>query len=157
MLRDFLKNWSPRVDGPELLRQSGALPYAIVEGRMAVLLVTSRRTGKWIFPKGAIEPDMTAWDSAAKEAVEEAGVIGEVDDKPLGSYQSMSGPDGIAPVEVELYPLRVIEQLSTWKEQGERLRHWATPREARRLLADPNMGRLATLLEARLVRRRVRR
>jgi Predicted NTP pyrophosphohydrolase len=150
MLREFLRNWSPRVDSPGALRQSGALPYAVVDGRMAVLLVTSRRTGKWIFPKGAIEPDMTAWDSAAKEALEEAGVLGTIDPGLLGTYRSTGGPDGITAIDVELYPLRVTQQLSEWREQGERLRHWATVREARRLLVDPALGRLVTLLQARV-------
>jgi len=34
-------------------RQSGAIPYKIVEGQVVFLIVTSRRTGRWIFPKGA--------------------------------------------------------------------------------------------------------
>jgi 8-oxo-dGTP pyrophosphatase MutT (NUDIX family) len=157
MWRELLMHWNPRVERVGGARQSGALPYAIVDGRMAVLLVTSRKTGKWIFPKGAIEPDMTPWDSAAKEAVEEAGVLGTVGVESIGSYQAMAGADGAVPVEIDLYPLRVENQLQSWKEQGQRLRHWATVREARRLLADPALGRLATLLEAKLVRRVSRR
>lgn len=152
MLRDFLKNWSPRVEQPEGIRQSGALPYTIIDGRVAVLLITSRRTGKWIFPKGAVEPNMTAWDSAAKEALEEAGVVGTIETEPLGSYLAGSGSQTSMPVEIDLYPLRVTGQLDDWKEKGQRLRHWTTLREARRLLADPAMRRLAVLLETRLTR-----
>ena len=94
MLRDFLSNWSLKVETPGELRQAGALPYAIVEGRMAFLLITSRRSGKWIFPKGIIEPNMTPWESAALEAVEEAGVTGDISSEPIGSYRANVGLDG---------------------------------------------------------------
>src|SRR5690606_4515986 len=149
-MREFLKHWSPRVETQADLRQAGALPYAIVEGRVAFLLITSRRSGKWIFPKGAIEPGMTAWDSAAMEALEEAGVSGTIEHEPVGSYRASVGADGVALVDVDLYPLLVTEQLDTWREKDQRLRHWATLSEARRLLADPALGRLAQRLHNRL-------
>jgi 8-oxo-dGTP pyrophosphatase MutT (NUDIX family) len=153
MLRDFLRHWSPRVDSAGAPGQSAALPYRIIDGRLAVLLVTTRRSGKWIFPKGAIEPGLTPWDSAAKEALEEAGVTGTVEDAPIGTYRAMAGAEDGLPVDVDLFPLHVDRQLDSWKEQQQRLRHWATLREARRLLADPRLGQLAALLERRGIRR----
>lgn len=148
-MRDFLKHWSPRVDTPEGLRQAGALPYSVVDGRMAFLLITTRRSGKWIFPKGAIEPGLTPWASAAVEALEEAGVTGEIEEVPVGSYRASVGHDGATLVDVDLYPLRVTQQHEQWREGNERLRHWATLAEARRLLADRSLGRLAAQLHAR--------
>ncbi|MFC3703247.1 NUDIX hydrolase [Devosia honganensis] len=148
-MREFLKNWSPRVETPDGLRQAGAMPYALVEGRMAFLLITSRRSGKWIFPKGAIEPGMTPWDSAALEALEEAGVSGTMGTEPVGSYRASLGNNGSTLVDVDLYPLRVTQQHENWLEQDERMRHWATLSEARRLLADRSLSRLAALLHAR--------
>lgn len=148
MLREFLRNWSPRVETPEGLRQAGALPYAVVEGRLAFLLITTRKTGRWIFPKGGIEPDMTAWDSAAMEALEEAGVVGEISQVAVGSYRASSGGSGATLIDVDLYPLRVTEQLDEWREKGQRLRHWATLEEAKRLLADRSLSRLAEKVEA---------
>ncbi len=150
-MREFLKHWNPLVETQTALRQAGALPYAMVEGRVAFLLVTSRRNGKWIFPKGAIEPEMTPWDSAALEALEEAGVAGTIEQTPVGSYRASGGTDGISLVDVDLYPLLVTEQLDVWREQNQRLRHWVTLSEARRLLTDPTLGRLAQRLHARLV------
>lgn len=151
MMRDFLKNWSPRVDTPAELRQAGAMPYAIVDGRMAFLLITSRRSGKWIFPKGAIEPDTTPWESAALEALEEAGVAGEIAATAVGSYRAGMGGDGATLVDVDLYPLRVTHQYDSWREQNQRLRHWATLAEARRLLADKSLARLAIRLHEQVV------
>lgn len=144
MFRAALKHWSPRVETPVRLRQVGALPYAIVDGRMAVLLVTTRRSGKWIFPKGSVEPELTPWESAAVEALEEAGVTGTVAQVPVGSYRASAGIGGHMLVDVDLYPLEVTQQLENWKEQRQRLRHWATLPEARRLLTDRTLGRLAT-------------
>lgn len=151
MLRSFLKNWSPRVETPLDLRQAGAMPYALVDGRMAFLLITSRRSGKWIFPKGGIEPGLSAWDSAAMEAFEEAGVSGEIARQPVGSYRASTGGDGSELVDVDLYPLRVTEQADSWKEMDQRLRHWATLSEARRLLADSSLSRLAATLHGQII------
>lgn len=147
-MRDFLKHWSPKVDTAPALRQAGALPYSIVEGRMAFLLITSRRSGKWIFPKGAIEPGMTPWESAAHEALEEAGVTGDISQSVVGSYRASAGADGSVLLDVDLFPLRVTQQLDIYKEKGQRMRHWATLSEAKRLLADPVLGRLAMRLHA---------
>jgi len=148
-MREFLKHWSPKVETSAALRQAGALPYALVDGRMAFLLVTSRRSGKWIFPKGAIEPGYTAWDSAATEALEEAGVSGEIEQVPVGSYRASIGNDGVTLVDVDLYPLLVTQQHEHWREDQQRLRHWVTLSDARRLLADRSLGRLAARLHAR--------
>jgi 8-oxo-dGTP pyrophosphatase MutT (NUDIX family) len=145
MFRRLLKDWHSSDNSTAVIRQVGALPYSVVDGRMAFLLVTSRRSGRWIFPKGAIEPDLTPWDSAALEAYEEAGVLGEIEQEPIGSYRSVAGSSGTKLIDIDLYPLRVTQQLGAWKEKGQRLRHWVTVREARRLLAHRD---LADMVEA---------
>lgn len=149
-MREFLKHWSPRVQTIGDRRQAGAMPYAVVDGRVAFLLITSRRSGKWIFPKGAIEPDTTPWESAALEALEEAGVSGEIESEAVGSYRASTGGDGANLVDVDLFALKVTTQHESWREKNQRLRHWATLPEARRLLADPILGRLAATLHARV-------
>jgi 8-oxo-dGTP pyrophosphatase MutT (NUDIX family) len=150
MLREFLSNWSPRVATTPGMRQSGALPYSVIDGRVVFLLITSRRTGRWIFPKGDIEPGMTPWESAAVEAMEEAGVSGEIAVEPIGSYRSSASVDGSSLVDVDLYPLKVVSQLDVWKEMDQRLRHWAVLPEARRLLNDTALSRLAVKLQGQL-------
>lgn len=155
MFRRLLKDWHSSEAPPAVTRQAGALPYAIVDGRMAFLLVTSRRSGRWIFPKGAIEPDLTPWDSAALEAYEEAGVLGEVEQEPIGSYRSIAASGGTKLIDIDLYPLRVTEQLDAWKEKGQRLRHWVTMREARRLLAHRDLADMVSVFhDARAEKRR---
>lgn len=147
MLREFLRHWNPVVEAAPGPRQSGALPYTVVDGRVVFLLVTSRRTGRWIFPKGSISAGMTAWDSAAKEALEEAGVIGEIGIEPVGTYQNTD--KGLL-VDIDLYPLKVGEQFDSWDEMDQRLRHWVLLTEARRLLADRPLVRIAETLHRQL-------
>lgn len=152
MLREFLRQWTTRAAPVPTQRQSGALPYAIRDNRVVFLLVTSRRTGRWIFPKGSIEAGMTPWDSAAKEAMEEAGVVGEVSSNIVGTYRNS---DKGMPVDIDLYPLRVDDQMDTWQEMDQRLRHWALPAEAKRLLADRSLARAVEALHRQLTVRRL--
>jgi 8-oxo-dGTP pyrophosphatase MutT (NUDIX family) len=140
----FFRNWGGDRNGPCIVRQSGALPYRIVNTRVVFLLVTSRRTGRWIFPKGAVSSGMTPWESAAKEALEEAGVAGQIDTSPIGAYRHL---DGGRPIDIDLYPLRVEQQLDEWDEMHQRLRHWALLPEVRRLIADRSVSSLAASLE----------
>lgn len=131
--------------------QSGAIPYAWVDGEPAYLMVTSRRTGRWIFPKGAIERDMTPSASAAKEAWEEAGVKGEINDAPAGVYRTEK-VDGRhhRRILVELFPLKVADQARDWPERRRRRRHWATHRQARRLIDNPELIAVLDRLHADL-------
>src|SRR6185437_4781462 len=56
------------------------------QGRLEVLLVTSLTARRWILPKGWPEPNLTLAQSAAREALEEAGVVGEINTVPVGCY-----------------------------------------------------------------------
>ena len=147
MLLELLKRLGARSEPVPGLRQSGALPYTIINDRVVFLLVTSRRTGRWIFPKGSISAGMSAWDSAAKEAMEEAGVTGEIGWTAIGSYKNS---DKGMPIEVDLYPLRVDNQMEQWDEMDQRLRHWALLTETKRLLADRTLSRLVEALHREL-------
>jgi 8-oxo-dGTP pyrophosphatase MutT (NUDIX family) len=69
----------------ELYQQSGVIPYRRVQNQLEILLITSIRRGRWIIPKGLVEPHLSPAESACQEAWEEAGVVGQVDSKPLGS------------------------------------------------------------------------
>lgn len=129
-------------------RQAGAIPYAIVDGQLAVLLVTSRRTGRWVFPKGGLMEGLDPHEAAAQEALEEAGVEGIVAGQPLGVWRTIKRRGvTVKPIEVDMYPLRVTQQHETWEEQHERRRHWAGLREARTLLYDPYLADLAAMLK----------
>ena len=67
-------------------RQSSVLPYRLIGNRVEIMMITSTKRKRWILPKGIVEPDMTPAESAAKEAMEEAGVEGEVSPVSIGKY-----------------------------------------------------------------------
>jgi len=136
----------PPAHAPVAERQSGVIPYAIVEGTPTFLLITSRQRGHWIFPKGRIPEGLTPWDSAAREAQQEAGVEGEIAREPVGSYRAWK-TRGVRRfvIAVDMYPLRVERQLDAWRETAERHRHWVTLAEAARLITDKQ---IVTLLRA---------
>jgi 8-oxo-dGTP pyrophosphatase MutT (NUDIX family) len=118
-------------------RQSGVIPYSIVERTPVFLLVTSRQRGHWIFPKGKIGEGLTPSQSAAREAYQEAGVEGTIAEAPVGAYRAWKtrGVRRLV-IEVDMYPLRVEHQHEAWRETGERYRHWVTLAEASRLISD---------------------
>jgi 8-oxo-dGTP pyrophosphatase MutT (NUDIX family) len=59
--------------------------YRMRKGRPEFLLVQTRG-GRWIFPKGGVEPGLTYAQSAALEAFEEAGVHGRMEQIPFTRY-----------------------------------------------------------------------
>jgi hypothetical protein len=68
--------------------QYGALPYRLRAGsaRPQFMLITSRETQRWIIPKGWPKKGKSPQYSAAREAFEEAGVLGAVAKRSVGSF-----------------------------------------------------------------------
>ena len=56
--------------------QSAVIPYRLSKNGLEILLITSLKRKHWIVPKGYIEFNLTPFESAKKEAYEEAGVLG---------------------------------------------------------------------------------
>lgn len=101
--------------------QAGVIPYRKVNGSIEILLITSRRKKKWIIPKGYIEFNFTSFESAKKEAYEEAGVIGSnetyelgdiIFDKPIGKCL------------MKIYSMEVVKILDEYPECDFRKRKW---------------------------------
>jgi 8-oxo-dGTP pyrophosphatase MutT (NUDIX family) len=119
--------------------QYAALPYRIEAGQVWILLITSRGTRRWVIPKGWPMNGRRPQDAAATEAAEEAGIIGEVEDKPAGSYRydkRMKG-EAVTAVQVIVFPFRVQAQADDWKEQGQRRHEWFRYQRAAALVAEP--------------------
>lgn len=112
-------------------RQSGVIPYRVVDGRIEILLVSSRYSGRWGIPKGGAEPEMTLRESATNEAFEEAGVVGRAH-KKLGEYRYLKRTG--RPQHVVVYAMRVTKILSQWDEKHERTRQWFSDKDAGALL-----------------------
>jgi 8-oxo-dGTP pyrophosphatase MutT (NUDIX family) len=127
-------------------RQCAALPFAWNEGEFRVLLVTSRETRRWVLPKGWMEKRLAPHALAAKEAFEEAGVMGAVERRCIGRYDYLKrGPrDRTTPCSVRVFPMRVERLLDDWPERRQRQRRWFSPAEA--AMAVEEGGLVALLL-----------
>lgn len=125
--------------------QSGVLPYRRGHDGLEILLVTSSDTGRWVLPKGNIEDGMSAQESAAKEAYEEAGVSGKVTKRRLGRYlYRKSELKGGHLCRVELYSMQVKKIEEEWPEMTLRHRRWMSAEEAADAVDEPVLGSLIT-------------
>ncbi|KAA3596599.1 MAG: NUDIX domain-containing protein [Calditrichaeota bacterium] len=104
----------------EVIPQSGVIPYQFDKNnQLQIMLVTSKLRGVWILPKGKIELDLTSMESASKEAFEEAGVKGKIENQVVGTYNySKFGND----YSVEFFPLEIETVLEEWDEMDFRRR-----------------------------------
>jgi len=131
----------------QTIRQVAALPVRKTEaGSLEVLLVTSRDTGRWVLPKGWPSRRLKDKDAAAREAKQEAGVVGKISSKPIGNYRyrKLEGQNSRL-VEVSVYILRVQKEKRRWREQTERERRWFSVAMAARRVRE---RRLKLLLKA---------
>ncbi|KAJ8747718.1 hypothetical protein K2173_012668 [Erythroxylum novogranatense] len=102
----------------------GCIPYRYkicsdgsVSDELEVLVITSQKgSGGMMFPKGGWELDESVEQAAARESLEEAGVLGKVEDRYI--YEGY------------MFPLLVTEQLDIWPEKNMRQRIWMTVEEA---------------------------
>ncbi|HSL89881.1 MAG TPA: NUDIX hydrolase [Ignavibacteriaceae bacterium] len=101
--------------------QSCVIPYRVNSGKIEVLLITSLRKKKWIVPKGFVEFNLSAFESAKKEAYEEAGVLGANETTELGEFRIEKGA-GLTIVKV--YSMEVTEELDSYPEMNMRKRKW---------------------------------
>jgi len=118
--------------------QSAVLPYRRRGDDLEFLLITSRNTQRWIIPKGSVEKGMTPWASAAKEALEEAGLVGRVGEKPLGQFIYIKRREFFEEIcQVDIYPFRVSEVLDDWDEKSQRKRKWFSAQDAIAQITEP--------------------
>ena len=126
-----------------------ALPLVQEGGRLAVVLVTSRDTGRWVLPKGWAEPGVNRAEMAATEAFEEAGLIGEVEPRSCGSYRYAKRLDGTRTLlcEVKVFTLRITGMLDDWPEKAERQRRIISLAEAADLVEEAELAALLRRLD----------
>ena len=124
-------------------QQSGVIPYRVVDGSFEILLITSRRRGRWIIPKGIVELELTAAESACKEAAEEAGVVGSVSAAPVGEYQYQKWGGECT---VQVFALEVHTVSDTWPEATTRERQWMPLDDAAQAVREPELQQLILTL-----------
>ena len=116
-------------------QQSAVVPIRRRGGKTEVLLITSRKRKRWVIPKGVKEPELSGPDSAAKEALEEAGIEGTVLTETLGRYvyDKWGGT-----CTVDVYLMQVDTVHDQWEEQF-RDREWVDVDTAIERLREPEL------------------
>ncbi len=119
--------------------QSGVIPFRMIRGKIEVLLITSRKKRKWIFPKGVVEAEIGKKASAEKEALEEAGVVGKIVGDSVGEFLNEKW-DGMC--RVVIYPMEVMKTVKHWEEESFRNRKWFTLDEALESIYNKELKRI---------------
>ncbi|MDQ7080725.1 MAG: NUDIX hydrolase [Paracoccaceae bacterium] len=125
--------------------QYAALCFRVHKKRgCEILLVTSRGTRRWIPPKGWPMPDTPPHESAAIEALEEAGVAGAVLPYALDRYKYHRPPGDRHNISHEAYifPLRVTRQHRNFKEKGQRRVKWFSQKRAAKMVREPKLKKI---------------
>jgi diphosphoinositol-polyphosphate diphosphatase len=127
---------------------SGCIPYRLSkeekdhsgekENCIEVLMVSSPNRDDLVFPKGGWEDDENVFEAASREALEEAGVKGTLNENLLGfwEFRSKSKQDICSlkgGCKGYMFALEVTEELETWPEQKNRYRKWLKIEDAFRL------------------------
>lgn len=129
-------------------KRSKAQPYQVAalplrkgpSGELQILILTSRETRRWIIPKGWPKKGIDDCIAAAEEAREEAGLVGVVQKRPMGSYRGFKRLDtGFQFVIVRVFRFDVIGELEIWREKGQRLTRWASLEQATALIDEPGL------------------
>jgi 8-oxo-dGTP pyrophosphatase MutT (NUDIX family) len=130
--------------------QFAALPWRrTADGRLEILMITSRETRRSVIPKGwpikGLTPNMTAM----QEAYEEAGIEGYISMAPVGSYDYVKiMPTGRGQkVHVDVYGLEVSEEHLGFPEMHERTKFWVSPSAAAEMVDEPELKALISAFD----------
>ncbi len=143
-----------RLFGTSPRLQVAALPWRRKGGHVEVMLITTRDTGRWIVPRGWPEVGEEFNAAAAREAREEAGILGKIAPREAGRYfysKIVSGGDAVR-CDVLVYPLEVNDVASKWKEKGQRDRKWVSVAKAAGMVTEPGLGEIITAFGASLAK-----
>ncbi|MBF0428773.1 MAG: NUDIX hydrolase [Magnetococcales bacterium] len=106
--------------------QSAVIPVRGSGEALRILMISSRTSKRWVIPKGIVEPDLSPQASAAKEALEEAGIEGTVMPDSIGTYEYEKwGGTCVA----QVFVMRVEKVHDHWLESF-RERVWLSVEEA---------------------------
>ncbi|KAJ0253430.1 Nudix hydrolase 18 [Hirschfeldia incana] len=134
----------------------GCIPYRLKTSsddtfidEFEVLVISSQKGRALMFPKGGWEVDESVEEAASRESLEEAGVIGDVEQRQLGKWDFLSKSRGTF-YEGLMFPMLVKEELELWPEQHLRQRMWMKVDEAREACRDWWMKEALDILVHRL-------
>jgi 8-oxo-dGTP pyrophosphatase MutT (NUDIX family) len=137
-----------------------AVCYRLKDDEPEFLLVRTR-SGRWTFPKGGVDGDATHAEAAAREAFEEAGVKGQVEQEPFHWYfhskrQRFKSHSSVVAVQAHLCEVRRQQR----PHEGYRNPTWFKAEKARRRLKEnrsPDLaGEILEVLDLAVQRIRIR-
>jgi 8-oxo-dGTP pyrophosphatase MutT (NUDIX family) len=126
--------------------QYAALPWRSTLDGLEILLITTLNTKRWIIPKGWPLDGLSPPDSAAREALEEAGICGTIAADAFGSfcYEKVRKSGQVITCNVSVFPMHVEQQRKRWIEKGTRDIRWCKIEEAVELVSMPDLCRILT-------------
>ena len=135
--------------------QVAAVCYRVRMGVIEFLLVQTGK-GRWIFPKGGVEPGLTHAQAAALEAFEEAGVHGRMEEASFTRYVRRRRSEGSGEKEpaVNAHLCEVLRQVPP--QEAGRNPTWFSADKAKRRLQEDRSAEFGAEL-ARVVDRAVAR
>jgi 8-oxo-dGTP pyrophosphatase MutT (NUDIX family) len=129
---------------PPLIRKSAVIPYRFKNDLLQFLLITPKakdgvppKKNQWMIPKGAIKANIRPSESARIEALEEAGVLGELHPRIKGLYRYQP-KSGVAQ-EIHTYFMKVTYTMKDWEEKNQRRRMWVAFENIREYLNEPGL------------------
>ena len=128
----------------KVYKQIGALCFKIEEKKLKILLVKSRRSKRWVIPKGWKLATMNSRMSVAVEAWEEAGVQGKVSKRPVGFYHYRKSDKNASffSCEVKVYSLNVLKLKKKFPEMSERKSKWFSCKDASMMVDEPELKKI---------------
>jgi 8-oxo-dGTP pyrophosphatase MutT (NUDIX family) len=140
-------------------QQVAAVCYRVRGVDIEFLLVQTRGSGRWTFPKGSAEPGLTHAHAAALEAFEEAGVHGRMEEASFASYirrkTGASRKPASSRKQTVIAHLCEVTRLEA-PQEFDRNPTWFSPEKAKRCLREDRGAEYAADL-ARVVERAVAR
>jgi len=128
-------------------KQSGVVPYRKNNGKLEILLITSIKKKKWIIPKGYIEFNLTPFESAKKEAFEEAGIIGSNETFELGTIELKKG---MGVTHMKIFSMEIIKILEDYPDKEMRKRKWFSTEEASAKVSIPEISGMIASLQTKV-------
>jgi len=143
---------------PTPVRKSAVIPYRFKNDVLQFLLITpktkdikSAKESPWIVPKGTIKADIRPAESARIEALEEAGVLGELHPRIKGFYRFE--PKNGAPQEIYTYFMKVSYTMKNWEEKNQRKRKWVALENIREYIDESELSEIIEGNESKLRRK----
>jgi 8-oxo-dGTP pyrophosphatase MutT (NUDIX family) len=135
--------------------QVAAICYRRRRASIEFLLVNTS-AGKWTFPKGRLDPRLSASEAAAREALEEAGAIGRIESSHFDSYLDTKRTfgDGYPSCEIHIAAYLLEVGSLAAPEEADRNPTWFSPEEAKKRLSEGRLPKYSNHL-ARIIDRAI--